>query len=249
MKTCINRAALSHLGGFLGSAERRACPRCAWLSGTVKSTHMPASSSRSFSQALRRDQAKVGSAPAAKESILPQTHYDYFTQTLGADAIPPSGPFGIDIRALRKEFLQLQAKAHPDLAPADRKRQAEALSARINEAYKTLQNPLLRAQYLLSLRGIDVAEDETAKVDDPELLMEVLETRETIEEAQEESDLDPLKETNDTRIQASVEVLDQAFKDDDMDKAKEEAVKLRYWVNIKESIDGWEKGKPVVLIH
>jgi len=24
---------------------------------------------------------------------------------------------------------------------------------------------------------------------------------------------------------------------------------LRYWVNIKESLDGWEKGKPVVLVH
>lgn len=185
----------------------------------------------------------------AKESLLPQTHYDYFAQTLGSDAIPPRGPFGIDVRALRKEFLQLQAKAHPDLAPSDRKRQAEALSARINEAYKTLQNPLLRAQYLLGLRGIDVAEDETAKVDDPELLMEVLETRETIEEAQEESDLLPLKEVNDGRIETSVQILDQAFKDDDLEKAKEEAVKLRYWVNIKESIDGWEKGKPVVLIH
>lgn len=56
----------------------------------------------------------------------------------------------------------------------------------INEAYKTLQDPLKRAQYLLSLRGIDVAEDERLKVEDPELLMEVLEVRENIEAAQEE---------------------------------------------------------------
>lgn len=123
------------------------------------------------------------------------------------------------------------------------------MSARINEAYKTLQNPLLRAQYLLSLRGIDVAEDETAKVEDPELLMEVLETRETIEEAQAEEDLEPLKKSNEGRIEVSEEILGEAFKQDDMDKAKEEAVKLRYWVNIRESIDGWEKGKPVVLVH
>jgi molecular chaperone HscB len=44
-------------------------------------------------------------------------------------------------------------------------------------------------------------------------------------------------------------VLEQAFKDDDIDMAKGEAVKLRYWINIKESIDGWERGKPVVLQH
>jgi molecular chaperone HscB len=44
-------------------------------------------------------------------------------------------------------------------------------------------------------------------------------------------------------------VLDEAFRKDDLVKAKEEAVRLRYWVNIKESLDGWEKGKPVVLVH
>lgn len=134
---------------------------------------------------------------------------------------------------------------HPQ---ADKKR-AEALSARINEAYKTLQNPLLRAQYLLSLRGIEVAEDETAKVEDPELLMEVLEAREQIEEAESEEDLVEMKTVNEERIRASEEVLENAFKEDDIEAAKSEAVKLRYWINIKESIDGWEKGKPVVLQH
>ncbi|KAF2225394.1 HSCB C-terminal oligomerization domain-containing protein, partial [Elsinoe ampelina] len=186
---------------------------------------------------------------STKESLLPQTHYEYFPLTLGAERTPPKGPFKIDLKALRREFLQLQAKAHPDLAPASKKRQAEGLSARINEAYKTLQNPLLRAQYLLSLRGIDVAEDETAKVEDPDLLMEVLETRETIEEAEKEEDLEGLKETNEGRIAESEEVLGKAFEGDDMETAKEEAVRLRYWVNIRESIDGWEKGKPVVLVH
>jgi molecular chaperone HscB len=108
---------------------------------------------------------------------------------------------------------------------------------------------LLRAQYLLSLRGIDVAEDETAKVEDPELLMEVLEMRENIEAAEEATDLEPLKEENEKKIAHSVMILDQAFKSDDIDAAKEEAVRLRYWINIKESLDAWEKGKPVVLMH
>jgi molecular chaperone HscB len=129
------------------------------------------------------------------------------------------------------------------------KKRAEALSARINEAYKTLQNPLLRAQYLLSLRGIEVAEDETAKVDDPELLIEVLDAREQIEEAEKEEDLSELRDANDAKIVESEQVLEKAFKQDDLGRAKSEAVKLRYWVNIKESIDGWEQGKPVVLQH
>lgn len=192
--------------------------------------------------------AAAESDEAVKANPIPQTHYEFFPQTL-ASGPPPEGRFPIDPRQLRKEFLQLQAVAHPDRHPPHLKTRAEATSARINEAYKTLQNPLLRAQYLLSLRGIDVAEDETAKVEDPELLMEVLDTREEIENAQEEEDLDDMKRVNDGRIGVSENVLDQAFRDDDMQKAKEEAVRLRYWVNIKESLDAWEKGKPVVLVH
>jgi molecular chaperone HscB len=153
------------------------------------------------------------------------------------------------MRELRKEFLQLQAVAHPDRHPSHLKSRAEATSARINDAYKTLQNPLLRAQYLLGLRGIDVAEDETAKVEDPELLMEVLDTREEIENAGEEKELEELKKVNDERITISEKVLEGAFREDDMEGAKAEAVRLRYWVNIKESLDGWEKGKPIVLVH
>ena len=86
-------------------------------------------------------------------------------------------------------------------------------------------------------------------MEDPELLMEVLEMRENIEALQDEADLKPMKEANDAKIKESVAILDAAFKKDDMDVAKEEAVKLRYWINIKDSLDAWEKGKPVVLVH
>ncbi|MCJ1402272.1 Protein OS-9 [Xylographa trunciseda] len=195
------------------------------------SSHFASRSARSYN---------ASTVKLRKESLAPQTHYELFPNTL-ISGPPPGGPFVIDARKLRKEFLQLQAKAHPDRHHGENKARAEGASARINEAYKTLQNPLLRAQYLLSLRGIDVAEDETAKVEDPELLMEVLETREEIEAAEEELELKPLKERNEMRIRESETILTAAFKSDDLDTAKEEAVKLRYWINIKESLDAWEK--------
>jgi molecular chaperone HscB len=188
------------------------------------------------------------SPQTAARAAAAQTHYAFFPKALPAGP-PPDAPFVIDLGALKREFLQLQARAHPDMHPQNDKKRAEALSARINEAYKTLQTPLLRAQYLLTLRGIEVAEDETAKVEDPELLMEVLDAREQIEEAESEEDLLGMKNTNDARIRGSEEVLSQAFEEDNIELARSEAVKLRYWVNIKESIDDWEKGKPVVLQH
>ncbi|KAI9694406.1 MAG: hypothetical protein M1822_000022 [Bathelium mastoideum] len=180
----------------------------------------------------------------------PKTHYDLFPTTLPTGP-PPSGPFILDARALRKEFLQLQAKAHPDLHATEDKARAEATSAYINEAYRTLLNPLLRAQYLLSLRGIDVANDETAKVDDPELLMHILELRERVEEAQSEEEIAEMKQENEARIADSENALDRIFKDDQrMEDAKQETIKLRYWTNVRESLDAWEKGKEVPpLVH
>ncbi|KAI1276163.1 Co-chaperone Hsc20 [Xylaria sp. FL0933] len=189
---------------------------------------------------------------------VPQTHYDFFPETLPAGP-PPQGPFEIDVRALRREFLALQSGAHPDLHPHHMKARAQATSARINEAYKTLSHPLSRAQYVLSLQGMDVAGDETAKVEDPELLMLVLETRECIEEAAEEGDLVGLREENEERIEASVKRLGELFAlagqkggkegESALREARDETVRLRYWVNVRESIDNWEKGKPIVLEH
>ncbi|KAJ4359330.1 molecular chaperone [Ascochyta clinopodiicola] len=203
-------------------------------------------------KSLRRHQSTTNAREepfkASASAQQSQTHYSFFPKSLSAGA-PPEGPFAIDLNALKREFLQLQAKAHPDLHPQEDKKRAEATSARINEAYKTLQSPLHRAQYLLSQRGIETAEDETAKVDDPELLMEVLEARERIEEAEQEEDLVEMKDENEIRIQASIKALEQAFAEDDMELAKGETVKLRYWMNISESIANWEKGKPVVLEH
>ncbi|KAI9769634.1 MAG: hypothetical protein M1840_003871 [Geoglossum simile] len=178
----------------------------------------------------------------------PRNYFEIFPRSLSYGP-PPRGPFSIDLRLLRKEFLQLQQNSHPDRHPPEVKRSAEAISANINEAYRTLQDPLLRAQYLLSLRGLDVACDETAKVDDHDLLMEVLDAREEIEAADEEEQLVPLKKTNTARIDASMEVLEDAFGADDMVTAREETVKLRYWFNIRDSLATWEKGKPVVLAH
>ncbi|KAI0543084.1 Co-chaperone Hsc20 [Xylaria digitata] len=203
------------------------------------------SRSVSTSRAAQTSQADTSAATQAK---VPQTHYEFFPKTLPAGP-PPHGPFAIDVRALRREFLGLQAGAHPDLHPSHMKARAQAASARINEAFKTLESPLARAQYILSLRGCDVAGDETAKVEDPELLMQVLETRECIEEAREEGDLEALRVENEERIAECEDRLQELFARDSIDEARAETVRLRYWVNVRESINNWEKGKPVVLEH
>ncbi|TLD25977.1 Fe-S protein assembly co-chaperone HscB [Venturia nashicola] len=221
------------------------CARRRWQ--TPFQTFLPLSPQTRSLSTSRRDFSS-GSPPKAP----PQTHYDLFPNTF-PEGPPPRGDFSVNLRELRNEFLRLQAQAHPDLHPAERKKQAEALSSRINEAYKTLQSPLLRAQYLLSLRGETAHEDDAAKLgdasEDQELLMEVLELREAIEEAQVQKDVDAIKEENEERVRGSVKVLEQAFKQDDIDTARKEAVKLRYWINVEETLHAWEQGKPAPLLQ
>jgi molecular chaperone HscB len=122
----------------------------------------------------------------------------------------------------------------------------------INEAFRTLSNPLLRAQYLLREQyGIDMAGDEAGSITRPEgdVLEAVLEAREQIEEAESEEELVGLREENEQRILQAEEVIGKAFKTGDLEALKREVVRLRYWVNIRESVDNWERGKPVVLEH
>ncbi|TWU77809.1 hypothetical protein ED733_001077 [Metarhizium rileyi] len=192
-------------------------------------------------------------SPAARRftqhsSHSSQTLYSLFPETL-PDGPPPNGHFPIDRRSLRGEFLRLQSRFHPDLHPPSSKAQAAATSAALNNAYKTLSNPLLRAQYLLSLQGVDVANDETLKVEEPELLALVLEAHETIEGAACPADLHALSADNEERISQSEHVLETAFREHDLDRAKKEAVRLRYWVNVRDALSDWEEGKPAILQH
>ncbi|KAK6441645.1 molecular chaperone [Oleoguttula sp. CCFEE 5521] len=193
---------------------------------------------------VQHSRANATAAAAANASTTPNapssTFYSLFPETFPRGP-PPGSPFTFDVKKLRKEFLQLQSKAHPDLAASGNKNRAEAMSSHINEAYNTLRDPLRRAQHLLAVQGVDV-EDESAKLEEGELLMEVMEAREAVEEVEDEEGLKAVREENDERIGKSIGVLEECFGRGDLGRAKEEAVRLRYWVNVEESIRGWEKG-------
>ena len=102
---------------------------------------------------------------------------------------------------------------------------------------------------------MDVAGDEGARVLEgdgeggAELLAEVMEAREAIEGAEGEEEIAGMRAGNEGRIRGSEGALGEAFARDDVEGARREAVRLRYWVNIKAVLDEWEKGKPVVLVH
>ena len=103
---------------------------------------------------------------------------DYF-EFLG---LPRS--LAIDPKDLEKRFYALSRQLHPDLhsrkSQAERN-QAEEQTAVLNDAYRTLRDPVKRAEYLLKLEGFDIGE-QTSKDVPPELLEEVFELNMALEE-------------------------------------------------------------------
>ncbi|KAL4784676.1 hypothetical protein BJX76DRAFT_212322 [Aspergillus varians] len=185
------------------------------------------------------------------------TYYTIFPQTLPSGP-PPSSPFAIDLPRLRREFLQLQNTIHPDKCPpGPTKQQAESLSATINEAYRTLSDPLLRAQYILrQFHGIDVTAEDGAGSHplDPELLMEVMDVQEAIEGVgsgpEAEAQIAEMKGENDERLRGCVEALGRAFDSGDLQGATGESVRLKFWVSVAEGLKEWEPGmEGIRLIH
>jgi molecular chaperone HscB len=77
--------------------------------------------------------------------------------------LPPR--FAVDTDVLEERYRALQRDVHPDRHAGDPAAQRQALqaAARVNEAYRTLKDPVERGRYLLQLQGIDaLAETDTA---------------------------------------------------------------------------------------
>lgn len=107
--------------------------------------------------------------------------------------LPPRYRF--DSARLDAAYRALQTKVHPDrfaAASEAERRLALQSSARVNEAYRALKDPVGRAQYLLSLQGIDAtAETDTALPVD--FLERQLERREAVDEARIARDVGQLE--------------------------------------------------------
>ncbi|KAI9016422.1 Co-chaperone HscB, C-terminal oligomerization domain-containing protein [Phycomyces nitens] len=158
--------------------------------------------------------------------------------------------YNVDTKALRRKFLRLQQKAHPDSYSQASKHEyslAQTQSSVINKAYKTLLDPLVRAHYMLSLKGKQVSESESLQ--DPELLMDVMEFREELEDAETNEDVARLKTINDEKYRQAVEHISEAFENKDYELAKEYTIQLQYWEKIRRVIIDWSPGKRVEIEH
>ena len=107
-----------------------------------------------------------------------------FFELLGVDAA-----YDIDPREVRGKYLELVRTIHPDhLTPegSEAEHLSMRVSARMNQAFRVLLDPVLRAEYLLELAGGKSAADDRQVPRD--VLAKALTLREELEEAKAEAD-------------------------------------------------------------
>ncbi len=104
----------------------------------------------------------------------------------------------LDVAALDKDFYELSRKLHPDInARAGSQEQEWSLqqSSLLNDAHRTLKDPIKRTQYLLKLEGVELEEQSKSATEQarstgelkkqivpPDLLEEVFELNMQLEE-------------------------------------------------------------------
>ncbi|MCC2646490.1 MAG: hscB [Rickettsiaceae bacterium] len=145
--------------------------------------------------------------------------------------------FNIDIKALKKEYLLQQIKHHPDKAANDEERiKFLNLSMELNEAYKILQDDLLRAEYLLKLENIDLTDEHRKAKINQEILLKALEDRELLEELSNTSELKGFQEIKAKYKQDLLLKLSKAFQEKNLLKATSYTIELKYIVKLIEEI-------------
>jgi molecular chaperone HscB len=150
---------------------------------------------------MRRADVVVGSHSMYKEDQNP-------FEILGIAAT-----FDVAAAALDEAYFARQSLVHPDrfIYHSEPERQVALVqSASINRAYETLKTPALRAKALLTLRGIDMGQDASQTVQDPQVLEEMMLFQEALMEAVSPHDLTHLE----SQILEQLEIVKTSFSDE-----------------------------------
>jgi molecular chaperone HscB len=105
-----------------------------------------------------------------------QNHFELF-------GLQPA--YALDAQALERAYRELQTLVHPDrfAAAGDAERRASMQwTTRVNEAYRTLKDPVQRAKHILEIHGVDAGFETNTQMP-ADFLVQQLETREALEGA------------------------------------------------------------------
>lgn len=155
--------------------------------------------------------------------------------------------FSLSLAELAQRHRDLSRTLHPDRfveAPAGERRMALERAMAVNEAWRTLRDPLTRALCLLRLAGVEVSDRERP---DAALLMEVMDLREALDAVKAQPHrVAALRDQVAAAIARESQHLAAAFDGDappspaQRARAREAAVKLRYYHRFEEEAEALE---------
>lgn len=177
------------------------------------------------------------------EAVPSRTDFEVLLTNLPADyfaVFDLPQKLRLDTAALEKHFYKLSRQLHPDRfvsRSAEEQEVALRQSSRLNDAYRTLRDPVQRTQHLLSLQGIELEEQSKAATDaarasgaekkqavPPELLEEVFDLNMQLTEMraakqmgeddpQLRKDLEAAKQNFDTKMDETQTELEHGWTD------------------------------------
>jgi molecular chaperone HscB len=144
----------------------------------------------------------------------------------------------LDLKQLEGRFYTLSRRLHPDVyfrRSAQERQFSLDATAILNDAYRTLREPLARAEYLLKENGFDIGEQKSANVP-AELLEEVFELNMALEELRSgDEEARPQLESAQRKFAAMQEEIDlelrEAFREYDRSRSRETLARIRGILN------------------
>lgn len=140
--------------------------------------------------------------------------------------------FDLDLSELEQAYLKLQQLLHPDkFITKTKTEQILALkhSSLINNAYDILKYNLSRSEYLLQLHNIIINQDTNNNIKaDIELLEEIMELRNSLDEAEQQVQIEEMVCSQKRNKIAIIARIRQYFTDQNYRQAAIETIRLRY---------------------
>jgi molecular chaperone HscB len=139
--------------------------------------------------------------------------------------------FDTDGAELDRRYFALQRQLHPDRFASRTAREravSQSQAVALNEAYEILKDPLSRAEYMLRLNGVAVNPDGCNTVRDPTLLMEQMERREALAEADTREAVEAIVADTRGELDRDLRETAAAFAAHDLEKAEVAITRLKY---------------------
>jgi molecular chaperone HscB len=145
--------------------------------------------------------------------------------------------FDLDLAALEEQFRALSRKLHPDRfarASAQERRFSLEQTTLLNDAHKTLRDPVRRAEHFLQLRGVS-SEPKMS----PAFLEETLEDREKLLEAKMSGEpLDGLVKAAEAKRDAALAEARKLVEAGDLQAAAERLARMKYYARYLDEASG-----------